>query len=64
MNSFENSNSKLIKLKNENVIILKQCFIDELGFSNLKPNGFEPKYNIFKVDNKIKLKNKKYFKLK
>ena len=52
MNSFENSNSKL-KLKNEKEIILKQCFIDELGFSNLKPNGFEPRYNIFKENNKI-----------
>ena len=53
LNSFENSNPNLIKLKNEKEIILKQCFIDELGFSNLKPNGFEPKYNIFKKDNKI-----------
>ena len=53
MNSFENSNPNLRKLKNEKDIILKQCFIDELGFSNLKPNGFEPKYNIFKEDNKI-----------
>ena len=53
MNSFENSNSKIIKLKNEKEIILKQCFIDELGFSNLKSNVFEPKYNIFKENNKI-----------
>ena len=53
MNSFENSNPNLIKLKNEKEIILKQCFIDELGFSNLKPNGFEPKYNIFEENNKI-----------
>ena len=56
INSFENSNPNLIKLKNEKEIILKQCFIDELGFSNLKPNGFEPKYNIFKEDNKIKVR--------
>ena len=53
MNSFENSISSLIKLKNEKEIILKQCFIEELAFSNLKPNGFEPKYNLFKVDNTI-----------
>ena len=53
MNSFDNSNPNLIKLKNEKEIILKQCFIDELGFSNLKPNGFEPKYNIFQEGNKI-----------
>ena len=53
MDNFENSNSQLIKLKNEKEIILKQCFIDELGFSNLKSNGFEPKYNIFKENDKI-----------
>jgi len=51
--SFDNSDPKLIKLKNVKEITLKKCFIDELGFSNLKPNGFEPKYNIFKKDNKI-----------
>jgi len=32
---------------------LKQCFIDELGFSNLKSNGFEPKYNVFQEEDKI-----------
>jgi len=48
-----NSKPKLIKLKNEEEIILKKCFIDELGFSNLKSNGFEPKYNIFSKDNKL-----------
>jgi len=51
--SFDNSKPKLIKLKNEKEIILKKCFIDELGFSNLKSNGFEPKYNIFSKDNKL-----------
>ena len=56
INSFENSNPNLIKLKNEKEIILKQCFIDELGFSNLKSNGFEPKYNVFQEDNKIKVR--------
>ena len=56
LNSFENSNPNLIKLKNEKEIILKQCFIDELGFSNLKSNGFDPKYNIFEEDNKIKVR--------
>ena len=53
MNSFDNCDRNYIKLKNEKEIILKQCFIDELGFSNLKPNGFEPKYNIFQEGNKI-----------
>ena len=43
----------LIKLKKEE-ITLKKCLIDELGFSNFKANGFEPKYNIFnKADNII-----------
>ena len=51
--SFDNSKPNLIKLKNEKEIILKKCLIDELGFSNLKPNGFEPKYNIYKKDEKI-----------
>ena len=41
-------NNKLLKLKNEENIKLKQCLIDELGFSNLKNNGFEPKYNYYK----------------
>ena len=32
---------------------MKRCFIDELGFSNLRSNGFNPYYNIYKKDNKI-----------
>ena len=51
--NFDNSNEKLIKLKNPNKIILKKCLIDELGFSNLKTNGFEPVYNIYKKDDKL-----------
>ena len=51
--SFETSNPYIIKLKNENEIILKKSLIYELGFSNFKENGFEPKYNIFNKDNKI-----------
>jgi len=51
--NFDNSNEKLIKLKNPNKIILKKCLIDELGFSNLKTNGFEPLYNIYKKDDKL-----------
>jgi hypothetical protein len=43
----------LIKLKSDKEIKLKKCLIDEVGFSNLKPNGFEPKYNVFKKDEKI-----------
>ena len=52
-NSFENSNNNLIKLSNANGVTLKKCLIDELGFSNLKGNGFEPTYNCYKKGNKI-----------
>ncbi len=34
-------------------IILKKCLIDELGFSNLKSNGFEPTYNYFQKEDSI-----------
>ena len=44
---------KAIKLQTQQKIILKRCFIDELGFSNLKGNGFEPNFNYYKKDNKI-----------
>ena len=50
--SFDNSN-EIIKLKDNKEIILKKCLTDELGFSNLKANGFEPTYNIYKKDNNI-----------
>ena len=52
-NIFDNKNEKLIKLKDEKDIILKKCLIDELGFSNLKANGFDPTYNYYRKDNKI-----------
>jgi HSP20 family molecular chaperone IbpA len=51
--SFDDSNPELIKLIDEKEIILKKCLTDELGFSNLKANGFEPTYNLFKKDYKI-----------
>ena len=41
-------NTKFIKLKENQEIKLKKCLIDELGFSNLRANGFEPAYNYFK----------------
>ena len=50
---FDDSNPDLIKLKDEKEIILKKCLTDELGFSNLKANGFEPTYNLFKQDKKV-----------
>ena len=55
--SFDETDSeKLIKLKDNNDIILKKCFIDELGFSNLKVNGFEPRYSYYKTDKSIIIK--------
>ena len=51
--NFDDSNSEYIKLKDTKEIILKKCLTDELGFSNLKANGFEPTYNLFKKENKI-----------
>ena len=51
--SFDDSNPDLIKLKDEKEIILKKCLTDELGFSNLKANGFEPTYNLFRQGNKV-----------
>ena len=44
---------KIFKLKEKREIILKKCYIDELGFSNLRSNGFNPQYNYFERDNKI-----------
>ena len=52
LDDFEEQNN-LIKLKNEQNITLKKCLIDELGFSNLKGNGFEPNYNYYKKDDNI-----------
>ena len=41
---------KKIKLNTDKEILLKKCLIDELGFLNIKHNGFEPLYNYFKKD--------------
>ena len=46
----------MIKLKDEKEIVLKKCLTDELGFSNLKANGFEPTYNVFKNGDNIELR--------
>lgn len=47
--SFFVDDSSKIQLNFENKIVLKKCFIDELRFSNLKMNGFEPKYVIYNL---------------
>ena len=50
---FEDSNTNLIKLKSPKEINLKKCFIDELGFSNLRASGFEPNYDYYRTKNQI-----------
>ena len=55
--NFDNQNNELIKLNATNEeIYLKRCLIDELGFSNLKANGFEPTYNYYIKDCKINIR--------
>ncbi len=51
-----NNSSKTIKLLKPKEIKLKKCLIDELGFSNLKGNGFEPNYNYYRKNNQIIVK--------
>ena len=55
-NDFDNSDKKIIRLKSEKDFSLKKCLIDELGFSNLKGNGFDPSYNYYKENDKIIIK--------
>ena len=50
--SFDKSKN-LIKLINPKEIKLRRCYIDELGFSNLRANGFEPYYNYYRKGNEI-----------
>ena len=42
-----------IKLMTDKDIILKRCFVNELGISFLQGNGYEPKYSYFCKDNKM-----------
>ena len=46
----------LIKLKTPTTITLKKFFIDELGFQNMKANGFEPNYSYYKTNDAIIIK--------
>ena len=47
--SFVVDDTSKIQLNIESEIVLKKRFIDELGFSNLKMNGFEPKNIIYNL---------------
>ena len=53
LENFDNTDNKKIKLNKPDGITLKKCLIDELGFSNLRSNGFMPVYNYYKKENKI-----------
>ena len=44
---------KLFKLNHNKDIILRRCYIDELGLSYLRNNGFNPLYNYYKKDDKL-----------
>ena len=46
----------LIQLKSPKILKLKKFFIDELGFQNMKANGFEPKYDYYKTNDVIIVK--------
>ena len=48
--------NKVIKLKKPKTIVLKRCLIDELGFSNLRGNGFEPQFNYYYQEEENKKK--------
>ena len=56
INDFDNSDKKVIRLKSQNDLALNKRLIDELGFSNLKGNGFTPSYNYYKENDKIIIK--------
>ena len=53
VDSSDKSDKRIIKLYQPENIILKKCYMDELGFSNFKANGIEPKYNYYKKDDQI-----------
>ena len=48
---FDPNCKNTIKLLKPQEISLKKCFIDELGFSNLRATGFEPNYNYYQNKN-------------
>ena len=53
LENFDNTDNKLIKLNKPNNMTLKKCLIDELGFSNLRTNGFMPLYNYYRKEDKL-----------
>ena len=53
----ETKEKKLIALKGDKKdLVLKRCYIDELGFQSFKGNGFEPRYNFFRKDKYLEIR--------
>ena len=50
---FDHSDISVIRLIKPEDIVLKKCFIDELGFSNLRSSGFEPNYDYYRTNDQI-----------
>ena len=53
---FVENSGTLIKLKTPEELTLKKFVIDELGFQNIKANGFEPNYNYYQTKDAIVVK--------
>jgi len=53
LDNFDKEDPKKIKLNKPNNLIMKKCLIDELGFSNLRTNGYMPVYNYYRKDDKL-----------
>ena len=53
LDNFDKEDPKKIKLNKPNNLIMKICLIDELGFSNLRTNGYMPVYNYYRKDDKL-----------
>ncbi len=44
---------KIFKLNNNKDIVLRRCYIDEMGLSYLRNNGFNPLYNYYRKNDKL-----------
>ena len=56
INDYRIIKERKIRLKEKRDIILKRYYIDELGFSDLRSNGFKPCYSYFLKNDKLILK--------
>ena len=53
LNNKEIIKEKRLRLKNNIKLQLKKCYIDEIGFSRIKNNGYDPPYSYYKLNNNI-----------